>query len=47
MFSRVNNFKGDVSIILILILVQFLTTIIEYKLTLKTIKKVIEKKTQQ
>ena len=36
-----NNFNGDISIILILILIQFITTVIEYKLTLKIIKRII------
>ncbi|KIA89958.1 hypothetical protein [Kaistella jeonii] len=36
-----NNFNGDISIILILILIQFITTVIEYKLSLKIIKRII------
>ncbi|MGA9211676.1 hypothetical protein [Kaistella sp.] len=37
-----NNFSGNVSIILILLLIQILGTIIEYKLTLKIINKIIK-----
>ncbi|MGS0748026.1 hypothetical protein [Halpernia sp. GG3] len=36
-----NNFNGDVSFILILILIQFLTTLLEYKLTFKTVNKIV------
>ena len=36
-----NNFNGDFSLILIFILIQFLTTLLEYKLTLKTINRIV------
>ena len=39
-FSK--NFSGNISFILVLIFIQFLTTILEYKLTLKTINKIIK-----